>query len=235
MSTKLHTDVEKIRAEIARVRDELEWLESARIPRDELKARATERIRAAAERFDGDLALHQMAYPQGSRAELLTVAVPASQGTVKNVELAPLLSWLMGVDTLIGLVHGRIDAMDYRPGPPLAERPARLAELRTELRALEEREEATIVRAEADGVLIPRRIDADPEAVLGYKPNGEMAEGIKFGSAPLGPQGAINAEQPTAAVTAPAAPAYARHAAPQSMGPAASARAPLNVASRFRR
>lgn len=234
MSTKLHMEVEKIRAEIARVRDECEWLDSARVPRDELKARVAERIRAASGKFGGDLALHQLADTQGSTAELLTVTVPPHQGTVEKVDLTPLLGWLMGTDALIGIVHAKVDAMDYRPGPPLAERPARLAELRTELRALEEREEAMIMRAEGAGVPIPRRAEADPAVVLGYNPDGDMAEGIKFASAPLAPQGAVNAEHPAAPVAAPPAPASAGHQS-GPMGPAASARSPMNVASRVRR
>lgn len=241
MSTKLHTEVAKIREEIARVHDECEWLERAQVPRDELKVRAAARIRAASEKFDGGLALHQLAHPQGSSAELLTVTVPAHQGPVKEIDFTPLLGWLMGTDALIELVHAKIDAMDYRPGPPLADRPARLAELRTEMRVLDEREEATIVRAEADGIPIPRRADADPAVVLCYRPDGEMAEGIKFASAPLAPQREVNAEPPAAArgaaspaPPAPPAPAYVGNQS-QRMGPSASVRSPMNIASRIRR
>jgi hypothetical protein len=234
VSAKPHTEVEKIRGEIERTRDELEWLESSRVPRDELKARAAERIRAAAAEFDGDLKLHQLAAPQGLRSALLTLTVPGNQVTVNEIDLAPVVGWLLGTDKLIDLVHARVDALDYRPGPPMGERPARLAELRTELRTLEEREEAMIVSAEAAGVPIPRRADADPAVVLCYNPDGDMAEGIKFASAQLAPQGAVSAERPAAPVAAPPAPTYAGHQSGPT-GPAASARSPMNVASRMRR
>jgi hypothetical protein len=86
-----------------------------------------------------------------------------------------MLAWVMG-DALVQRMHAEIDRLDYRPGPPLAERPARLAELKAALRKIEQQEEELICRAEDTGVIIPRRHDADPGVVLGFDPKGQMAE-----------------------------------------------------------
>lgn len=52
-------------------------------------------------------------------------------------------------------------------GPPRAERPAIVEEIDARIFALEVREEQAIRRAAAAGIVIERRPDADPSAVLG--------------------------------------------------------------------
>ena len=53
------------------------------------------------------------------------------------------------------------------PGLPRKERAARLTEIDQQLLALEMSEEAMIEEAEAAGIRIARRVDADPRAILG--------------------------------------------------------------------
>jgi hypothetical protein len=65
----------------------------------------------------------------------------------------------------------RLDAIQRElagrlPGLPQEERAARLAEIDRQLLALEISEEAMIEEAEAAGIRIARRVDADPRAVL---------------------------------------------------------------------
>jgi len=53
------------------------------------------------------------------------------------------------------------------PGLPQDERAARLKEINQQLLALEMSEEAMIEEAEAAGIRIARRVDANPRVVLG--------------------------------------------------------------------
>lgn len=180
--TKQFQEVSRLRLDIDRCREEIEWLDSAPIPPDELKARVAEQCQTFAGRFDGSRHLAALAYPNGGRQELQSMLTGSArvhvggQAVVSvDTELGPLLAWLMG-DAMVARLHAAIDGADYRPGPPMAERPARIAALKDEMLKLEQREEAIICQAEELGISIPRRPDADPVAVLAYDPHGQMAE-----------------------------------------------------------
>lgn len=221
-----HEEAEKIRIQIQNVGDEIAWLASAPVPKEELKVRATEACRALAATFleDGN-PMRRLALPKpDSLLSLLKInASTFHRGEVVSttaVEVGPIIAWCLG-DILTQRMHAEIDSLDYQAGPPMADRPARLAKLKADLRRLEGQEEALICKAEAEGISIQRRSDADPAVVLNYDPDGEMAEGPRFGEAYLPPRGAVNAVPP-----APSAPAYSNAAAaltvPHGMGPAAA-------------
>lgn len=185
MSRNIQQEVEKLRAEIERTHDEIAWLNDAPITPAELKSRATEGCQAMAARFEAQRHLGVLANPGGGPRDVADMFTASSSVAfvgeldVKPVNIdgiGPMLAWAMG-GSLVQRLHAEIDRLEYRPGPPMAERPARLAALRAELRTLEVREEALICEAEESGVIIPRRPDADPAVILGYDPSGEMSQG----------------------------------------------------------
>lgn len=181
--TKQLQEVTKLRPEIDRLRDEIEWVSTALVPPDELKTRATKHCQAMAQEFDAPRRLMSLAHPQAGGAEMQAMFRASSTVFVEGVsvasvninEIGPMLAWSLG-DTLEQRMHDEIDRLDYRPGPPMAERPARLDELKVALRKLEQQEEILICGAEDAGIIIPRRPDADPAVILSYDPKGQMAE-----------------------------------------------------------
>lgn len=186
--TKQSQEVAKLRIEIDRLREEIEWVNTGLVPPDELKARATKHCQAMELEFDAASRLMSLAHPNASGAEMQAMfqlhsrvvigGIRDEQPIVSGINIngvGPMIAWVMGY-ALVQRMHAEIDRLDYRPGPPLVERAARLAELKAALRKFEQQEEELICRAEDTGIIIPRRHDADPEAVLGYDPKGQMAE-----------------------------------------------------------
>ena len=183
-------EVDRLREEIARVRDEIAWIDKSPLPKDDWKARVASWVRAqAASDTRHANALRHLRSPgrpdseRGDCGRLVTsVLIPAKQvPDIQPVELsiAPFMAWLYG-DDLVRRLHALIDVEDYVPGPPLAERATRRQELLKELHALECEEEAVIVAAEGEQVLIARRADADPAVVPAYDPHGAMiADGLR--------------------------------------------------------
>ena len=183
-------EVDRLREEIARVREEIVWIDKSPLPKDDWKARVESWVRAQAAsdtRHANALRhLRSPGRPDGERGDCGRLAtrvhIPAGQAAgVQPVELsiAPFMAWLYG-DDLVRRLHALIDAEDYVPGPPLAERAIRRQALLKELHALECEEEAAIVAAEGEQVLIARRADADPAVVLAYDPHGVMmADGLR--------------------------------------------------------
>lgn len=182
--TKSTQDIVKLRAEIERCREEIDWLKEAQIPKDELKSRAEENCQALAEQFDAARHLGVLANPNAGFMEVQAMFRTTARVFVlgqldvtsaDSNDVGPMLAWAMG-EALVQRMHAKIDRLDYRPGPPMAERPARLAELKMTMRTLEQQEEALICRGEETGVYIPRRADADPEVILAYDPNGKTTD-----------------------------------------------------------
>lgn len=185
---KQSQEVAKLRIEIDRLREEIEWVNTGLVPPDELKARATKHCQAMERKFDVARRLMSLAHPNAGGAEMqamfqlhsrvVIVGGQSEQATVTGVNIdgaGPMLAWVMG-DALVQRMHAEIDHLDYRPGPPLVERAVRLAELKAALRKFEQQEEALICGAEDTGIIIPRRLDADPAVILGYDPKGQMNE-----------------------------------------------------------
>lgn len=196
MSKQLN-DVNKVRQEIAGVKEEIEWTANSAIPPDELKDRASKHCEAMAQKFEAGRILLSLANPGAGNAEAEELfrlhtqiyigaqRAEAQEGggaffqppvTGANIDgVGSMLGWL-AKDALIARLHEEVDSLDYRPGPPLADRPKLVAALKKSLAELERREEATIVAAEDVGQFIPRRPDADPAVILDYDPDGHMAE-----------------------------------------------------------
>lgn len=180
-------EVERLRAEIETVTDELAWAENSALPKAEAKRRATEAF--ASQRSQFRLPVWQFAEPNPGGDVLREMMVahgvtqivrasPAqggdewstSVGTV-SVNLKELMLGLFA-DELLAKVLKQIDELDYTAGPPSKDRPAMAKKLKGTLRDLGMREEALICEAEKRGTFIPRRADADPAIVLGYTADG---------------------------------------------------------------
>lgn len=180
MTTSIHHELARLRTDIERTRDEIDWLNVAQVPKDELKARIVESCKALAEQFNGPSRLGFLTHPAAGPMEMQAMFRTSTRVfihggpdvTSADFDVGPMLAWAMG-DTLIKRLHAEVDCFDYRPGPPMAERPARLGELKAAMRALEQQEEALICRGEESGVYVPRRADADPAVVLAYEPDGK--------------------------------------------------------------
>ena len=233
--TTLHQDVDQVRDEIEPVREELQWLASSSVPRDELKARITAAVGVERRNADSGRVLRSLASPTSDAysatfADMFKVQTKATfLGGDKpdilpaEVPLSPMLAWLLG-DELTKNLHAKVDALEYTPGPPMAERPARRAQLLATLRQLEEKEEALICTGEAAGLWIARRGDADPAVVLGYDPKGSMTEAGGVPGITVAPRGVLNAvpdQVATVQSSAPAAAPSVAQASMPSMGPVA--------------
>lgn len=229
--TTLHQGVDSVRDEIEMIREELGWLETSLVPRDELKARITAAV-GVEQRLSGSTGgLRSLARPTFDKYNTFTFAslfeaearatYMEGAGPVKmpaKVGLAPMLAWLFG-DELTKNIHAKVDALEYTPGPPMAERPARRSQLLATLRQLEEKEEALICTGEAAGLMIARRKDADPAVVLGYDPQGTMTEVGGVPGVTVAPRGVVNAVPDHVAAVQASAPAAAPSLAQASMPP----------------
>lgn len=233
--TTLHQGVESVRDEIAMLLEELRWLDTALVPPDELKARITEAVAAEQRSAGTNGTLRSLATPTkdkfhtgtfGSMFAVETKATYLGTGPAimpVKVEIASVLAWLLG-DELTKNLHAKVDALQYTPGPPMAERPKCRAELLAALRLLEEKEEALICTGEEAGLLIARRSDADPAVVLGYDPKGSMTEVRHTPGVATPGFGVANAVRDQASAVQASAPAVTpsmAQAGMPSMGPSA--------------
>lgn len=144
--TTLHQDLEK-------VREELKRLDSSPIPHDELKARIATEIGHGLANPDGydSCLLSAMASPARGLGDctfddMFVIKNKADNKGMKNpgvlpieIPLSLLLTWIFGAQRNTR-INEKIDALEYTPGPPMAERPARRAELVAKLHQLEEKQ-----------------------------------------------------------------------------------------------
>lgn len=172
--------VESVRADIARIKEEIEWTDQALIPRAEAQAWISNQIDVLAGR--GNRVARAVGYavlPGGRKFqsfdELMTIAIDVVDTNPARCCVAIMAS--MFKDELKANLLAALDAHEYEAGLPQGERPKRLRELRKELFQLECSEEALIEDAEGRGIQIMRRADADPVAVLDYNPDGDA--GVK--------------------------------------------------------
>ena len=179
--------INKLREEIQQVNEELKWLKESPITKEEFKARVVDWVQIAANNADdAERRLTYLRHPDASahRSAMLEISTRAhipggTHPTVAPVEfsIAPQLTWLFG-EQIKQTLLAKIDAMDYVPGLPLAERPARRQQLLQNRRVLEEKEEALICESEEANAPVYRRAEADPAVVLAYDKDGVMgAEG----------------------------------------------------------
>lgn len=179
--------INKLREEIQQVNEELKWLDESPITKEEFKTRVVEWVRVGTNNADDeDRRLAYLRHPDASahRSAMLGISTRAyipggTDPTIAPVEfsIAPQLAWLFG-DQIKEALLAKVEAMDYVPGLPMAERPARRTQLLQNRRVLEEKEEALICESEEANTPVHRRSDADPAVVLAYDKEGEMgAEG----------------------------------------------------------
>jgi hypothetical protein len=177
-------ELSKVRAAIEKLQQEREDIGAMLLPKAEAKENiaAVVRSRAAS---DGALALAVRGFADPNPKEhheswqrlmkLRTSLVNGREEPTPTVDAGDLLAWLMQ-EELIRLLQAKIDADDYVPGLPLADRRARLAAIEKELYPLEVKEEALIVQAEAEGIYLTRRPNANVLVIMEYDPDGDLIE-----------------------------------------------------------
>jgi hypothetical protein len=217
MAVDFNKKVDESRVEIERIREQIEWVKTSPLPKSDLKPIVAEMVKAQLSTADylnaefrgladPDIKERAQAWRQLFTARS-AVHVAGADPTIP-VPLANLLCWLAG-DDLVRWMDAKVEAMEYVPGPAMAERRQLLSDLRKELEKLEREEERLITEAEAAGVFIPRRFDATPEIVLGFNPDGAMYEpGLPRARVKL--EGVINAVPDRQTAPAAAAPGAAR-------------------------
>jgi hypothetical protein len=151
----------KLRADIARVREELTVLDRAPLPLTEATAQLHARIDALA--TEAPLATLVAPFRTAGAAGERILPPPESR------DFTPTLCALLG--DVLKVKLGATLAASYRtadgPTPvPLADRAPRRQALRERLRVLEVEEERVILAAEAVGLAPLRREDADVDVVL---------------------------------------------------------------------
>ena len=170
--------INKLREQIHQVKEELQWLATAPIAREDFKVRVAEWVDRMGNHSEGVensfRALHSPSATTASHSDALRVKAHIKVVKLPHVEdamfsIAPQLVWLFG-EQIKEILLAKVDAMDYVPGLPLAERPKRRQLLQQQLRNLEEKEEALICESEDAHAPVFRRADADPAVVLNYEP-----------------------------------------------------------------
>lgn len=154
--------ITRTRDEIAALRQHLQAVKSAPLPKSDLKAEARVYI-------DG---LAQLGRPKISgNGSKLSIAFPdtGNFGPLTIKAVTQMQAWLHG-NLMIEAIEKEIDAL---PEPKLAlsvkEKETRVRELKANLDGIERAEEALIEQAIAAGQDVLRRTDASPLAVLGLK------------------------------------------------------------------
>ncbi|NCA71470.1 MAG: hypothetical protein EOM91_15530 [Sphingobacteriia bacterium] len=179
IATTLTDELSEVRERIAALHAERDELLKGSVPKAEFKQRADAWIDRSAAAFGEDLRYKLTSFRGASSHTFSSVndtsafavrgrAHPQFEGFT-DTDLGPLVCWLFG-DDLKRRFGELIGASDYPEGLPTAERPAALARIAAELDTLELREEALICRADASGMVIPRRNDVRPEIVLMPQP-----------------------------------------------------------------
>lgn len=136
------TQVNTLREDLERLRREREFLETAPLPRSEVKRLLAEWIDQARAKYPKGLAIairHVMFSPNdtiGNRPVQLLTILPNTQ-TPDRVQQLSLL-WCFA-DQIKQGINSAVDAMDWpEAGPPRAERASKLAELNDEIEKLEQ-------------------------------------------------------------------------------------------------
>lgn len=160
-------ELDAVRAEISSMQDELKWLTAARLPKAEAAQRIPAIVDLLAAGFDPVVPqLAEIGAPPVKTIERWLNPPADHAGT--------LLCWLFR-DQIEARLLAALDAADYVPGPPAADRPALIKDLQKRLHVLEVNEEALVESAEAAGVEVGRRADVDWSVVLDFDPDGDGA------------------------------------------------------------
>ncbi len=165
--------VDKLRAEIEHLKAERLRVAGMHVSRDVAETRLRAEYDALRSQF-GSQAPSGLFEPHGSGAGLLLRPSSGTGILVRGVAYSDAVMSPGVVVALLGeaaLAHftRQIDEYYNASGPGIsdADRKLRLGQIAAQQRQLEEREEALIRFAEEQGIIIRRRLDADPEAIIG--------------------------------------------------------------------
>jgi len=156
---EINNELHSVRLKITEVSDEMEWIESSNPPKNEAYQQFCQSIDLHAADFKFHPQIFDIFKVTGS---------PAEYGGTRS-DLGPLLCGLLSDEIKKNIKH-KIDALDYQAGPPVAERPGLIKDLKSELFELEQRQEELIVVADKVGIHINRPEGFNPAAVLGFTP-----------------------------------------------------------------
>lgn len=162
-SKSLPRRITELREQIKHLRTERNQLPGALLPKADAIRAAHQWVDELAAQFNAPYRATEFAQIGGTR-KLLTISAIGKGELTKDVELAPMLAWLMG-DELKAKLASALDGLE-EDGIPAADRPELMARLDADIRALEIAEEQLIRESESAGEPIQRRTDAEPELVL---------------------------------------------------------------------
>lgn len=165
-----HHDLQDLRARIAEAVDEIAWIESAPLPKDEIAERLAAAVDREAARFEAG---HRGQLIHGDIDGVLiassvnVINAPGGTGSgVGTLDVGPMLCWLLP-DHVKARLATAVDALDFESGPPLDQRPGLSADAQQRKHAMEVEEECMTCEGEEAGLDVPRRADADPAVILG--------------------------------------------------------------------
>jgi hypothetical protein len=156
--------VEEIRGQIGDLKHELARREAAPCSRDEAEQRLWQVIGTFARDMPGTLTPLLAGCPKVPMEPIWNAYAALSGKSALEVTAAFLPDQLHAAG--MKQLDAAAEAMGGWSAMDAAARTAELRRLWAELLELERREEAVIVAAEASGVTVARRLDADPRAVL---------------------------------------------------------------------
>ena len=158
----LPTAVARVRAEIVALKSHLRTVQTAPVPKDELKKQAAQIVLELARSAPVKVSA-------GARGLNVNFADAAGDTLSHHAHIGSLLAWA-APDLLLRAIQAQIDTLPELAAPmPTAEREKRAGELAAQLLDAERIEEALIDRAALDGIEIARRENADARAVLGIE------------------------------------------------------------------
>jgi hypothetical protein len=159
--------INDIRAKIRKAQLDLNHVEYASLTKAEAIQRLDAWIDHQANYYNAKGAVASfLRIDSGGHSDGLTVF---SSDDGLETELAPLLCFLMGDMVRASMIRA-FDMFDFSDSVKQTERRRMMAEMEKAINALEKREENMITQAEADGIHIDRRHNANPAVVLEWQP-----------------------------------------------------------------
>ncbi len=166
----LRAEVAALRSQLDALADEWRAVDQSPAPRADFLERALREIQSLADKGKPTIDLRRRGPTPIKLAEHLSVNL-TTFGTAENAisrlvgDASAFHVWLHR-ETLISRIKELIDAAPNDGALSFDEREKRFSEINAKKLAIEFQEEATILAAEAAGMAIARRRDADPRAVL---------------------------------------------------------------------
>lgn len=154
-----------IRAQIIKVRDDIEGMAAQPLPIADAMGRLDAWIAHNTARFDAGRAARTFTTDRALLGEVFAVQGLKTSENAVSTDLAPLLCTIFGAEIRQRLAAA-IQAQTTTAGPSMAERPRVMAALEATLQRLETQEEQLIRESETAGERLARRADARPAVVL---------------------------------------------------------------------